>query len=302
MVRVRDFVCPIEELASAIASSSVFPRSNEPLEEEEDCGLEYIDEPEVKPVLSENGHDAPMTLASDMDSAARQMLANPPIPRTLPSEIDILTSSGNLALPIILISSKEVFNQTFSIPHCAATTQLAPPRTAIGLGDEHAYVFWGFFKFRENEEASFRRRVVGMWDVEGLGEEEVAKKVGGRVEWVFELEWVPGWDGNEGANAARPWWADVLGPERAAGAGADSGQKNLRRRLNLNLIPTQLVDGQEEGSADEAMPRGWLCRKCGRLNQKAMMRHRWCGGVALGCRVSMGVCFWVAETDMGLEG
>jgi hypothetical protein len=278
---VRDFVCPIEELAGSVASSSRLNGLVQPPQaEKEDCGLEYIDESEVKPNVSNN------------DSFARQ------VPRTLPPEIDILTSSGNLSLPIILISSKEVFNQAFSTtapsdPH----PQPNPPRTKIGLGDEHAYVFWGFFKFRGSGGASLvveKRRVVGMWDVkgggegEGEGEGEEAKKAGGRVEWVFELEWVPGWDGNlGGANATRPWWADVLGPERAAArVGADLVQQNLRW-LNLNLIPTQLVDGQEEGSADEAMPRGWLCKKCGRLNQKAMMRHRWCGGVALGCRVSL---------------
>ena len=281
---MRDFACPIEELVGTAAAPP-------PQVEEEDGGLEYIDESELKP----NVRDAPMTHS---DSFARPVsAANPQIPRTLPPEIDILTSSAKLCLPIILISSKEVFNQAFSTaapsgPHPPPH----PPRTKIGLGDEHAYVFWGFFKFEASEGASLaveeKRRVVGMWDVKGEGEgEQEAKWVGGRVEWVFELEWVPGWDGNEGggANATRPWWADVLGPQRAARGEADLVQRNLPW-LNLNLIPTQLVDGQEEGSADEAMPRGWLCKKCGRLNQKAMMRHRWCGGVALGCRVSL---FWL---------
>ena len=210
-----------------------------------------------------------------------------PIPRTLSPEIDILTSTSSLSLPIILISSKEVFNRAFSI----ATTGIRPK---IGLGEEHAYVFWGFFKFREDENQSQKRmRVVNVqWDVvqgEGGSCNQVVR---GRVEWVFDLEWVPGWDGSDNGNAMRPWWADVLDPldERfGAAAAVDYSDREKAKWMNLNLLPAQIADGQEEGSADDAMPRGWLCKKCGRLNRKVMMRHRWCGGVALGCRVS--VCF-----------
>ena len=252
--RVRDFVCPVEELVGAVV----------PLQEEEDSGLEYIDEPGQVPA-----NPPPPVIPSPATQGS--------IPRTLPPEIDILTSSRDLTLPIILVSSKEAFNQAFSIP------QLPAPK--IGLGDEHAYVFWGFFKFKGDADSDglSSRRVVAAWDVLV---DRGQRQAGGRVEWAFELEWVPGWDGNDAV--MRPWWAAAVGEHNHEYEDAQARARNLRW-LNLNLVPAQLVDGQEEGSADEAMPRGWLCRKCGRLNQKAMMRHRWCGGVALGCRLSF--CF-----------
>ena len=56
--------------------------------------------------------------------------------RTLPLEIDILTLSGNLSLPIIPISSKEGFNYTFfitapSVPHRTAISRLNPLMTTL---------------------------------------------------------------------------------------------------------------------------------------------------------------------------
>ncbi|KAF8627508.1 hypothetical protein AX15_004397 [Amanita polypyramis BW_CC] len=207
------------------------------------------------------------------------------IPPVLPPEIDILTASWNLSLPIILISSKEVFNKIFN-NSSSSSTSTSTSTSTVGLSDEHAYVFLGFFKFRgESAECSAGRIV----DVK-VNEKEVGK-VWGRVEWAFEIEWVPRWDGKlgggEGIGRDTPWWTDVLGrtsgTESGGGASVSEGYRaQVQPQHWLNLVPIQLVDGQEEGSADEAMPRGWLCKKCGRLNQKVMMRHRWCGG--LSCR------------------
>ncbi|KAK2467166.1 hypothetical protein APHAL10511_000715 [Amanita phalloides] len=243
----REFVCDIDELpvGSAVKNKEV-----------EESGLEYID---VHPLPPSPAH------------VAR-------IPHLLPPEIDILTASRDLC-PIILISSKEVFDQAF-------LTADSSTNAGVGLADEHAYVFWGFFLIKKDDCVDGRGggRLVASWDIEGEGQQD-KRRVRGVVEWVFDAKWASG--------DARPWWADIFpsppvpGWPLSAGllpAQAGSMHPSLHANLHLNLVPTQLADGQEEGSADECMPRGWLCKKCGRLNPKAMMRHRWCGAVWMGCQ------------------
>ncbi|KIL62088.1 hypothetical protein M378DRAFT_804744 [Amanita muscaria Koide BX008] len=199
------------------------------------------------------------------------------IPPSPPPEVEILTSSWKLSLPLILIGSHETFKRHFWGPLALPPHSNGPGDSPekVGLAAEHAYVFLGFFRV-----VKMGQRRVTLSDEERI--DLRPGKVAGRVEWTFDVEWVPSYHGSKGSEElSRPWWAPdfvfgrPVGRERGSKKGFTWLEKHAQARLNL--LPMQLVDGQEAGSSDEAMPKGWLCKACGKLNQKVMMRHRWCG-------------------------
>ncbi|KAF8624149.1 hypothetical protein AX17_007212 [Amanita inopinata Kibby_2008] len=266
---IRDFVCSREDLPPLPIPHPVPVNGVVP------------DAPALEQIVDSTHPDQPLDAEHALIHQASAMSISPPpppstaakgdedeypldqrIPTTLPPEITILSSSCTNALPVILISSRETFIQS-----CGSQNPSSSSSSSSPLAVECAYVFLGFFKVVRVGV----KRVMPPTTSAG----PTIGAVSGRVKWSFEFEWIPG--NNEGfmSDVHLPWWVPNKGKGKAIDPDLGRGVLGLGQP-KLNLLPMQLMHGQEVGSADEAMPRGWLCGRCGKLNQRVMMRHRWC--------------------------
>ncbi|PFH46298.1 hypothetical protein AMATHDRAFT_51138 [Amanita thiersii Skay4041] len=238
-----------------------------------------------------------------------------PIPKPVPEEIAILTTSQTHNSPITLISSRASFichwlRDSYQNADSGDSDKILPDEIEyLFLGFFNIEGCTGrvvsVTEVKEGVKAANSGRKGRVGKRRGQKkeqEQEIEEKewlVMGRAEWVFELVWqgsgMPWWivadeddkrnKGERGKGKKREGESHVGSSFPSApshfttheATAATSAISSASSRLQLNILPLQLTEGQEEGSSDEAMPRGWLCSRCGKLNQRVMLRHRWCG-------------------------
>lgn len=137
--------------------------------------------------------------------------------------------------------------------------------------------------------------------------------VSGRVRWRFRIQWSAG--GEESLWPDRvdvlkhPWWSPVHeSPADAPGSAIDlqriakpedefptihqnsckqndeyKCKDNSLQELYYYLLPAHLLKPFTALLPDANFPRGWVCRKCGRMNFQRSMRRRKCPSAS--CKV-----------------
>lgn len=143
----------------------------------------------------------------------------------------------------------------------------------------------------------------------------------GQLEWRFRCDWGAGdddvIDSQVSNTVLQPWWAgprrkdkgkgrandnveDIIGMDIDTDTDSESTTQYRRQRehhpnyrhrntpLNRqhkNVLPTHIKSPSTLIMPDEVFPLGWFCEQCGKVNHRAMLRHRTCASSV--CKVRL---------------
>lgn len=211
------------------------------------------------------------------------------MPLPIPDEIQALADAYINGIPIGVFASKS---------HLQGFWQLKLVQEEIG------YAFMGFYRVSRVMESlegdGVHEGENGKDEEETLVLENRPSKA--RVCWRFKLRWEPGgegWQIRDRHKLTSPWWNSKLKAQelsilpRADLEDSDDESTltyRLARRANPNfarrhcyldqafssVLPLHLLAPINAEIPDTALPRGWHCEDCGKLNFRYYLRHRRC--------------------------
>ncbi|KAF9454482.1 hypothetical protein P691DRAFT_808625 [Macrolepiota fuliginosa MF-IS2] len=212
------------------------------------------------------------------------------VPMPIPAEIQALVDAYVNGVPIGVFAAKKYVQGLWGLK--------------LTQEEEVGYAFMGFYRISRLLESLMGDSSDGEGGTDdGRGRRVVGAGVSrAKVRWRFRMKWEPGgedWQVHERDDLSSPWWNPLL---KAQGLSAlprsdleDSDNEStmmyrLARRSNPNfarrrcffnqafysVLPLHLLAPINAEIPDSALPRGWHCKDCGKLNFRYYLRHRRC--------------------------
>jgi hypothetical protein len=168
--------------------------------------------------------------------------------------------------------------------------------------EEIGYAFMGFYKVLRVWEAPSIAEAGGVVVREGVGSVSNEEIFRDRVQWRLRMGWEPGgedWQVSARHSLSSPWWNPMLKvqglsassqPDREDSDDESTIRYRFARRESLNFVrrhcffnqayfsvlPLHLLAPVNVEIPDSAIPRGWHCQSCGKLNFRYYLRHKRC--------------------------
>lgn len=199
------------------------------------------------------------------------------VPLPIPDEIRALVDAYINCMPVGVFAGKKYLQGFWGLK--------------LMREEEFGYAFMGFY------------RVSRVWECLSGGDGDAAKDASkARVRWRFRMKWEPGgedWQVRERDKLSSPWWNPTLKaqglsifpqPDSEDSDDESTLEYRLARKRNPNferrrcffnqafysVLPLHLLAPVDAEIPDSALPRGWHCEGCGKLNFRSYLRHRRC--------------------------